>query len=42
MVKAVDAKGARPDVKYEVADGSQIDHLERPSQHSLMAVLGVM
>ena len=27
MVKAVDAKGARPDVKYEVADGSQINHL---------------
>ena len=27
MVKAVDAKGARPDVKYGVADGWQIDHL---------------
>ena len=27
MVKAVQAKGARPDVKYEVADGSYIEHL---------------
>ena len=27
MVKAVEAKGARPDVKYEVADGSHIEHL---------------
>ena len=27
MVKAVEAKGARPEVKYEVADGSQIEHL---------------
>ena len=27
MVKAVEAKGARPDIKYEVADGSQIEHL---------------
>ena len=24
MVKAVEAKGARPEIKYEVADGSQI------------------
>ena len=27
MVKAVQSKGARPDVKYEVADGSYIEHL---------------
>ena len=27
MVKAVSAQNARPDVKYEVADGSQIPHL---------------
>ena len=27
MVKAVQAKGARPDIKYEVADGTQIEHL---------------
>ena len=27
MVKAVQAKGARPDVKYEVADGPYIEHL---------------
>ena len=27
MVKAVDAVNARPDIKYEVADGSQIPHL---------------
>ena len=27
MVKAVQTKGARPDVKYEVADGSYIEHL---------------
>ena len=27
MVKAVQAKGAIPDVKYEVADGSYIEHL---------------
>ena len=27
MVKAVHAKGARPDVKYEVADGSYIEHV---------------
>ena len=27
MVKAVEAKGARPDIKYEVTDGSQIEHL---------------
>ena len=26
MVKAVQAQGARPDVKYEVADGSYIEH----------------
>ena len=27
IVKAVGAKGARPDVKHEVAGGSQIEHL---------------
>ena len=27
MVKAVTAKNVKPDVKYEVADGSQIPHL---------------
>ena len=27
MVRAVEAKCARPDIKFEVADGSQIEHL---------------
>ena len=27
MVKAVEAQNARPDVRYEVADGSQLPHL---------------
>ena len=46
MVKAVEAKGVRPDVKYEVADGSQTDHLgektftaftDRGSEHYMTA-----